>query len=59
VQLVIAWTIAQPGVTAAIVGARDAAQIHENLQAQKVHLTKDELSLIAEQLKSLELVSAV
>jgi len=58
-QLVIAWTIAQPGITAAIVGARDAAQISDNLGAQKVSLSKDELTTIAEHLKSLELVPVV
>jgi aryl-alcohol dehydrogenase-like predicted oxidoreductase len=54
-QLVIAWTIRQPGVTAAIVGARDAAQTKENLAAANIKLSDHDLSTIAEHLKSLEL----
>lgn len=56
-QLVIAWTIAQSGVTAALVGARDAEQTRENLKAQELRLSAEELAEIAKQLSSLELVS--
>jgi aryl-alcohol dehydrogenase-like predicted oxidoreductase len=45
-QLVIAWTIAQPGVTAALVGARDAEQATHNAQAAKIALSNDELGAI-------------
>lgn len=45
-QLVIAWTIAQPGITAAIVGARNAAQTTENLQAQSIKLGADDMAQI-------------
>lgn len=58
-QLVIAWTIAQPGITSAIVGARDAHQCKENLKASDIKLTSKDLAEIAEHLKSLELVEAV
>ncbi|HIN65074.1 MAG TPA: aldo/keto reductase, partial [Candidatus Obscuribacterales bacterium] len=58
-QLVIAWTIAQPGITAALVGARDAAQTKENLKAQNVKLTKEDIDEINNHLRSLELTAAV
>lgn len=45
-QLSLAWTIAQPGVTSAIVGARDAAQVKENAAAAGVSLSKEELAQI-------------
>lgn len=58
-QLVIAWTIAQPGITAALVGARDAAQTKENLKAQDVKLSADEIKTINKHLDALTLVPAV
>jgi aryl-alcohol dehydrogenase-like predicted oxidoreductase len=54
-QLVIAWTVVQPGVTAAIVGARDAAQTKDNLGAQKVKLSSEEISTINNHLQALQL----
>lgn len=54
-QLVIAWTIEQPGVTSAIVGARDAAQTKQNLKAQDIKLSKEDLAEINERLRALEL----
>ncbi len=57
-QLVIAWTIAQPGITAALVGARDAAQTKENLKAQNVKLTREDIDEINNKLRSLELAAA-
>jgi aryl-alcohol dehydrogenase-like predicted oxidoreductase len=42
-QLVIAWTVAQPGVTHALVGARTPQQAVENAKAGSVELTADEL----------------
>lgn len=41
-QLAIAWTIHQPGVTHALVGARTEAQVAENAAAAGVSLTVDE-----------------
>lgn len=43
-QLVIAWTVAQPGVTHALVGARDGRQALENAGAGQVQLSPDELA---------------
>ncbi len=42
-QLAIAWTLAQPGVHVAIVGARKAANIEASLAAADIDLTADEL----------------
>ena len=46
-QLVIAWTIAQPGVSHALVGARTPQQAVENAAAGAVELDPDELSAIS------------
>ena len=51
-QLVIAWTVAQPGVTHALVGARTPQQAIENAKAGSVELTPDELGEIASALAS-------
>lgn len=56
-QLVIAWTIAQPGITSALVGARDAAQTKENLKAQDIKLAQSDLAAINEAVESLTLVA--
>ena len=45
-QLVIAWTIAQPGLTHALVGARTPQQAVENAKAGMVDLTADDLTMI-------------
>ncbi len=42
-QLAIAWTLAQPGVTAAIVGARRPEQVDQNAGAMAWRLTEGEL----------------
>ncbi len=45
-QLAIAWTVAQPGLTHALVGARNPEQVEENAGAGDVELTAEELSVI-------------
>ncbi len=45
-QLVIRWTIERPGMTIALVGARDAAQAVQNARAIDVTLTKEEIVFI-------------
>jgi methylglyoxal reductase len=45
-QLVIAWTIAQPGITYALCGARDARQARENAAAGTLPLSASELTEI-------------
>jgi aryl-alcohol dehydrogenase-like predicted oxidoreductase len=45
-QLSVAWVLAQPGITTALVGARTAAQVVENSGAARIRLGKDELATI-------------
>ncbi|MEE8451199.1 MAG: aldo/keto reductase [Thermoguttaceae bacterium] len=45
-QLVIAWTVHQPGLTHALCGARNIEQAKENAAAGDVELTDDELQSI-------------
>jgi aryl-alcohol dehydrogenase-like predicted oxidoreductase len=45
-QITIAWTVAQPGVTAAIVGARTPDQARENARAGDITLSEEELAAI-------------
>lgn len=52
-QLVIAWTIRQPGVTAALVGARNAKQAVENAAAMRLTLSDEELARIDRRLAAL------
>jgi aryl-alcohol dehydrogenase-like predicted oxidoreductase len=55
-RLAIAWLLAQPGVTAAIVGARNAAQAAENAAAGELALDSEvaaRLSAITDPLKQL------
>jgi aryl-alcohol dehydrogenase-like predicted oxidoreductase len=49
-QLVLRWTIEQPGITIALAGARNAQQAKQNAQAIQVKLTKDELNFINQEL---------
>jgi aryl-alcohol dehydrogenase-like predicted oxidoreductase len=51
-QLVIAWTIRQPGVTAALVGARNIKQASENAAAMNVTLRDDEIAQIDQHLEA-------
>jgi len=45
-QTALAWTVAQPGITSAIVGARTPQQAVENAQAGDIQLTPGELTTI-------------
>jgi methylglyoxal reductase len=45
-QLVLAWTMAQPGVTHVLAGARNAAQARENAAAGRLQLAAEELAQI-------------
>ncbi len=55
-QLVIAWTIAQPGITIALVGARNPKQALENAEAADIKLSNEEINFISSELEKLELV---
>ncbi|HYD00107.1 MAG TPA: aldo/keto reductase [Phycisphaerales bacterium] len=52
-QLVIAWTVRQPGVTHALVGARDERQARENAAAGRVELSEQELDEVNSAVRSL------
>jgi methylglyoxal reductase len=46
-QIVIAWTLSQPGVTCVLCGARDAAQARENAAAGKIKLAAEEIETMS------------
>jgi methylglyoxal reductase len=54
-QTVIAWTLDEPGVTAALVGARTAAQARENAAAGDLVLAAEERAAIGAAFRGLEL----
>ena len=45
-QVVIAWTLVQPGITSALCGARNPEQARENAAAGRLRLTSAELAII-------------
>jgi aryl-alcohol dehydrogenase-like predicted oxidoreductase len=51
-QLALAWTVAQPGLTHALAGARNAQQARENALAAEVELSPDELLAISHAFES-------
>jgi aryl-alcohol dehydrogenase-like predicted oxidoreductase len=55
-QLVIRWTIEQPGITVALVGARNKEQAIQNAKAAYINLSKNEIEIIDSELEQLELV---
>lgn len=57
-QVAIAWTLAQPGVSAAIVGARTVAQVEENAGAGELELTPIELASMRSAFEGLKLDGA-
>lgn len=54
-QLVLRWTIDQPGITVALAGARNAEQAAQNAKAVDVKLSEDEMQLISGKLENLAL----
>lgn len=55
-QLVIRWTLERPGITIALVGARNAGQAVQNAGAIRVKLSNEEIALIDRELDRLALV---
>jgi aryl-alcohol dehydrogenase-like predicted oxidoreductase len=55
-QLVLRWTVDQPGITIALAGARNAEQAVQNAKAADVKLTKEDIAFIDGKLGKLELV---
>ncbi len=54
-QLVIRWTVEQPGITIALVGARNAIQSVENAKAAQLKLSAEEINFINSELEKLKL----
>lgn len=54
-QLVIAWTLRQPGITVALVGARTEEQVAQNAGALDIDLSDAEVDLITKKLSKLQL----
>lgn len=55
-QLVLRWTIDQPGNTIALVGARDAAQAVENAAAISVNISQEENDFIRAEVNKVQIV---
>lgn len=51
-QVVIAWTLAQPGVTFALCGARNPDQAQDNARAGTIRLSPDEIQIIDTAIRS-------
>lgn len=56
-QLVIRWTIEQPGITVALVGARNVEQAVQNAGAANLSLSSVELAFISTELQKVRLIS--
>ncbi len=56
-QLVLRWTIQQPGITCALAGARDPDQVIDNAGALNFSLSDDDLDFINDELEKLQLIS--
>ena len=54
-QLVIHWTMHQPGMLSVLVGARDEKQVEENIKASELNLDENHMSMINEILENLVL----
>ncbi len=52
-QLVLNWTIQQPGITAALAGARNATQARENAKAASLNVRKADIEKIDQLLSAL------
>lgn len=55
-QLTIQWTIQQPSITIALVGARNVEQATQNAKAADIEFSDDEIATINSELDQLELV---
>ncbi|HLP75053.1 MAG TPA: aldo/keto reductase [Bacteroidales bacterium] len=54
-QLVLNWTILQPGITCALSGARDEKQVLENVKAVEFRIDKEEIARINKLLSDLKI----
>lgn len=53
-QLVLRWTLAQPGISVALVGARNPEQAVQNARAIDVQLSPQEVNFISQQLDQMQ-----
>jgi aryl-alcohol dehydrogenase-like predicted oxidoreductase len=58
-QVVLNWTIQQPGITCALAGARNPAQVIENVGSVKFRLTADEISRINNWLSEITIITNI
>ncbi|HLA54044.1 MAG TPA: aldo/keto reductase [Flavitalea sp.] len=56
-QLVLRWTLEQPGITVALVGARNETQAISNAKAADLRLTGDEIAFINKALTQLQFLN--
>ncbi len=56
-QLVLRWTIDQPGITIALAGARNATQAIQNAGAAAIRLTPEEMELVNREVENLQPLS--
>ncbi len=52
-QLVIAWTVARPGVTHALCGARSVRQLEENVVAVKIEIETEDIKRITRDIEAI------
>jgi aryl-alcohol dehydrogenase-like predicted oxidoreductase len=55
-QLVLRWTVEQPGITIALAGARNKMQAIQNAKAAHLALSTQDIEFIDGELKKLQLV---
>ena len=55
-QLVLLWTLEQPGISITLVGARNAEQAIQNAKAVEASISADEVDRISSELAQLQLV---
>lgn len=55
-QLVLKWTVLQPGITIALAGARNSKQALQNAAAADIQLNQEETDLITKHVKELKLI---
>jgi len=58
-QLVLNWTIQQPGITCTLAGARNSMQVLDNLKAVDFRLTPEEINRINELISEIKLETKV
>ena len=58
-QLVLNWTLRQPGITCALAGARNADQVLENVRAADFKLNNEEIARINKYLTDLKLETKI